>query len=387
MKECMDISKTEFSAGNETKQSRNVSGHLSQRKNPTWEGVLTLATLVVVVGCLATQPAWAVLVFLKGEDQPIRGYLVREDEDEIVISQPQADGTTTRQEIISRSDIDDVIRTVSADRLESLRPSEPDAYREYAEELAEKKKDPDARIMSLRLFLIAAHLAPDRLGRSCLLGMVPLARSNSEKRRFRAMAYLLDPAHDARTLSMPVETNVDNPSLDPEQAELIVLALRTLRQGKRNAAMNLARRGNMQENLPKLTGTITFSEFEAGCATVCPHCQQGRQICPECNGRKRVDDRSCPTCNGRGRVTCRHCGGEYRRNPISSSLLKRIVQLELARLPETESRRSTSGSRKINWSRGVRQGDLEPLPPLSLKSLTEFDPRKNVFREGEWTSL
>ncbi|MGM0489692.1 MAG: hypothetical protein ACQESR_23410, partial [Planctomycetota bacterium] len=320
MKECPCRLKSESSAGSWTGERRDGTGHRPHRKNPARRRAMTIAILMVVVGCLATQPAWAVLVFVKGEEQPVRGYLVREDEDEMVVNQPRADGTTTDQVIIPRSDIDDVIRTVSAERLESLRPSDPDAYREYAEELAEKKKDPDAHIASLRLFLIAAHLAPDRLGRSCLLGMVPLARSDAEKRRFRAMAYLLDPAHDPGTLTMPVETTSGNPELDREEAKSMLRALRLLRQGKRNAAKTLARRVNLEENLSKLTSMITYDEFEAGCAPVCPHCQQGRQICPECNGQKTVDDRQCPSCNGRGRVTCAHCGGEYRRNPLSRSL-------------------------------------------------------------------
>lgn len=388
MKECLSVTKTESCMGNWIKESRNGTGPLPAPRNLARRRVVTiaLAILTVVAGCLATPPAWAVLVFVKGEDRPIRGYLVREDEEELVINRPEADGTTTEQVIIARADIDDVIRTVSADRLESLQPSDPDTYREYAEELAEKKKDPDAHITSLRLFLIAAYLAPERLGRSCLLGMVPLARSDVEKRRFRAMAYLLDPAHDPGTLSLPVETTPGNPELDGEQAKSVLRALRLLRQGKRNAAKTLARRVNLEENLSKLTSTITYDEFEAGCAPVCPHCQQGRQICPECNGQKTVDDRACPTCNGRGRVPCAHCGGEYRRNPLSNFLLKRIVQLELKRLPTTESRRVSSGSETTSWSRSVQRGEIAPLPPLSLESLTEFDPRNNVFREGEWTS-
>ena len=95
---------------------------------------------------------------------------------------------------------------MSEERLAELVRSNPDAYREYAEELAEKRKDPDAQQTSIRLFQMAAVLDPQRLGRSCLLGMVPLARDAAEQRRFRAMAYLLDPDHDPALLQASEQT-------------------------------------------------------------------------------------------------------------------------------------------------------------------------------------
>ncbi len=154
--------------------------------------------LFLMITNLAIEPVLAVIVFLKGQDEPIRGYFVRENEHVVVLQQLQTDGST-QERIVSRSEIEDVIKTVDSARLEALRPENPDGYREYAEELAEKSKDPDAQVTAIRLFLIAAYLQPQRLGRSCLLGMVPLARQGTEQRHFRAMAYLLDPTHDPET--------------------------------------------------------------------------------------------------------------------------------------------------------------------------------------------
>ena len=343
-------------------------------------------TLQIILVCLAAKPALGVIIFLKGKEEPVRGLLVRENEHVVVINEVGADGTTTER-TISRSDIEDTIRTVSPERLEALQPDKPDGYREYAEELAEKSKDPDARLTALRLFLIAADLAPDRLGRSCLLGMVPLARSEAEKRAFRAMAYLLDPTHDPGVLTMPVQSTRARSRAEPEQAQSVMEALRLLRQGKRNAAVTLAGRIAMEEQLPLLTDTITYSEFEEACEAACPHCHRGRVKCPECDGRKFVSGRPCPVCGSRGYVTCSRCGGDYRENPLSKSLLKRIVQLELNRLPDAEPASAPSRPTGVPWSRGVQQGQYGALPPLTLQSLTEFDPSKNVFRDGEWTSL
>ena len=52
--------------------------------------------------------------------------------------------------------------------------------------------------MALRLFLIAAHLDPQKLGPSSLLGMSLLASTPAEVRKYRAMAFLLDPKGDAK---------------------------------------------------------------------------------------------------------------------------------------------------------------------------------------------
>jgi hypothetical protein len=335
---------------------------------------------------LAAEPAGAVIIFLKGVDQPIRGYLLRESERSLLIDQVLPDGSTQKRRL-AQSEIEDLLKTVSTERLAELDPEEPDRYREYAEELAEKWKDPEARATAIRLFLIAADLEPQRLGRSCLLGMVPLASSEAQRRRFQAMAYLLDGSHNPRLLSMPVTPRARPKQLDPKQAKFVLRALRLLRQGKRREARTQARRSKMEQRLGKLTATITYEEFEQACEPICPHCERGRQTCPECQGRKFVDGRSCGVCRARGTLDCSHCGGDYRANPLPPSLLKRIVQLELDLLAaEGPEDAPPSQPQRSSWSQSVRRGRLAPLPPLQLETLTEFDPDKNLFRDGQWTS-
>jgi hypothetical protein len=154
---------------------------------------------VVVGWCLAAHAGWAATVLLKNEATPVRGYLVAEDEQSVTLRVLEANGDWRERRIL-RESIEIVIRPVDAARLAELDPKFPRAYRDYAEELAEKRVDPEARETAIRLYLIAAYLAPDELGRSALLGMVPLARHEPERRRFRAMAYLLDPAGDRQLL-------------------------------------------------------------------------------------------------------------------------------------------------------------------------------------------
>ncbi len=226
--------------------------------------VFLVRGLLVLLLCLTARPATAVILYLKDQDQPIRGYYVRENEHAVVLLELLPNGSTAER-TVPRAQIDDMIRSVSEERLAALSPEKPDAYREYAEELAEKRKDPDAQVAGLRLFQMAAVLEPQRLGRSCLLGMVPLARDTAELRRFRAMAYLLDPDHDPALLSVSERAATRSSDLDEKQAEFLLKSLRALRQGKRKEALMQARRCKLKERLPLLTDTITYEEFDKAC--------------------------------------------------------------------------------------------------------------------------
>lgn len=280
-------------------------------------------------------------------------------------------------------------RFVSDERLAALRPEDPDGYRAYAEELSAQREDPAAHSTAIRLYQIAAHLDPPRLGHSCVLSMIPLARSPQEERRFRAMAYLLDPAHDAAVLQAAEAQASQSAELDPRRAQSLLKPLRALRQGNPRDALALARRYKLQERLPLLSDTITYEEFERACAPTCSACTRGRQPCPECQGAKfAIRDGArrvaCPACGASGDVVCSVCGGDYRSNPVSRSMLERIVRLELEWADGEDSARNTLRAARASWSRAVQQGELSPAPNLSLETLTEFDPRQCRYRSGRW---
>src|SRR5690349_18452025 len=128
------------------------------------------------------RPASAVVVYKKGTSKPVAGHLVRQNGNEVVVRDESSSGL--KEIVIPRSEIDDFIETVSAERLAALTPSRPQEYREYAEELAEKKLDPEARQTAVRLFQIAAWLDPAKTGRGALLGLVSVARPGEEEARF-----------------------------------------------------------------------------------------------------------------------------------------------------------------------------------------------------------
>src|SRR5262245_52510547 len=155
---------------------------------------------VSVAAALFCRPIHAVVVLPKGSKQPIMGYLVRQDERAIVIRQDLPDGKS-RESSFAKKDLDELIITVSPERLAALDPNKLQAYREYAEELAEKQRDPEARDAAVRLYAIVAARGDGNLRHSALLGLISLARNADEERLFRAAAYLFDPDHDPTVLA------------------------------------------------------------------------------------------------------------------------------------------------------------------------------------------
>jgi hypothetical protein len=345
--------------------------------------------LLIALLCLSAQRAAAVIVHLKNQDQPIRGYFVRENENVVVVAEILPNGTTSER-AVSRSEIKEVVRLVSDERLAALRPDSPDGYRDYADELAAAREDPDAQRTGIRLYQIAAHLDPQRLGHRSVLSMIPLARNPLDERRFRAMAYLLDPAHDPAILQMSETRTIRVTELDARQVELLLRPLRALRQGSQRDALALARRHKLQERLPLLTDTITYDEFEKACSPSCPHCTRGRQPCLACRGAKFVTGTgagrvACPTCGARGDVVCSVCGGNYQFNPVPASLLARIVRLEMQWVSGEDTAVASPHVTRPSWSRIVQQGTDLPARDLTLETLTEFDPRQCRYRDGRWT--
>ncbi len=302
------------------------------------------ALLSALVLLAAGRPAGAVVVLLKGGKPPIKAALVREDTDTIVVRQTRADGSTYLRQI-PRAEIDEVLVTVSPQRLAELAPDNPSAYRDYADELAEKREDPDAREAAIRLYLIAAWLDPPRLGRACLLGMAGLARSAAEERKFRAMAFLLDPEHDRRLLQAPDVSAGPAASERRELPASVLKPIRLLRQGKADSARMLAERGYYRKQFAQFEEFLSFDEFMRACR-------------------------------------------EYRRKPPPSDLLGKLLQIELVFSGDIQPVGEAAAAAPVadTWSDAVRMGRMEPMPALSLESLTDLDPRKCLYRDGQWVA-
>jgi hypothetical protein len=297
--------------------------------------IVVLATVILTV---AASPCQAVVVFLKGDDKPVVGFFVQQTERSLVIQQVMPDGTR-RERVFVRTDVEDVVFTVSRERLEALDPATPTAYRDYAEELAEKRQDPEAQETAMRLYLIAAHLDPAALGRSSLLGLVNLARTEDEQARFRAMAYLLDPEHDERVLQRPNPVTEKPQELTAQTRGRLLDAVRNLRQGRKYSAKEALGFPDIQQAFDQFEGIITLKEFEDSCS----------------------------------------------RGTLGNPMVRKLILLELALAPGAVEMTATDTEPSLlSWRQSTRRDGLTPVPSLTLERVTEFDPRKSRFQGGRW---
>jgi len=309
-----------------------MNSHLARR---VWPLVVSGLWLFVV-----NLNGMAAVVIPKESGEPVFGYLVRNDANRVVLRE-QLPGGGTRDREFARSEIDELIETVDAARLQELRPEEPRGYLEYAEDLAEKRRDPEARDTALRLYLIAAWLAPEAHGRGALLGMTALARSPEERRAFRALAFALDGYRDAALLreDTVVETRARLPTKNSAANDGLLDCVRQLRRGNRTQARRQAEREEIKSDFVRLQGILSYEEFLAACLDPAP----------------------------------------------TEQVQRSLVRAELAMMPvgvppDVEiTRRAVANA----WLPGVVVS-APPLPPLTLERVTEFDPRQCKFAAGKW---
>lgn len=296
--------------------------------------------LILLTACLwltAVAPARAVLVLLKGKEKPLVGFLVREDDMRVIVKRVLPDGST-RDEVVLRSDVLSVVQTVDRERLASLKHDEPQKYRDYAEELAEKRQDPEARYTAIRLYLISVWLDRNLAG-SSLRGMIKLARSEREEAKFRALAFLLDPDHDRGLLRRPQVSVEASTAVDDSTRAKVLELLRDVRQGKTTDARALLGDPAVVRGLNQYEDYLSLSEVQS-------------------------------VANG---------------GFLAPSLLEKLVRLEASLTAPAAAPVETSKSETIlSWEEGGRRDGFAALPVLTLETITEFNPRECQYRDGKW---
>lgn len=298
----------------------------------------------ILVGVLwllaAPGSGFAAVVIPKDSGEPVFGYLLKNEPNRVVLRETLSDGGTRDREF-ARTEIDELIVTVDPARLQELRPDDPRGYLEYAEDLAEKRRDPEARDTALRLYVIAAWLAPEQHGRGALLGMTALARSPEERRAFRALAFTLDGYRDPALLreESVVGTRARPTAKDTPASDGLLECVRQLRRGNRTQAKRQAERKEIKAEFARLQGLVSYDDFLAACLDPAP---------PE-------------------------------------SLLRALVQAELALMPAASATDVDRVERaKVAAWLPVVVASAPRLPALSLERVTEFDPRQCRFQAGKW---
>ncbi|UUO08010.1 hypothetical protein M4951_06755 [Blastopirellula sp. J2-11] len=306
--------------------------------------MLRILLTILISWSLGPNCTSAAVVLVRGESDPVAGYVESRSGGVLRLRIPQAGGKNRTRDI-PLGDVEEVIETVSPNRLAELSPDKPEGYRNYAEELAQKKIDPEARETALRLFLIAARLDSAHLGRSCLLGMTAIARSPEEASRFQAMAYLLDPEHDAQLIHKRPAVQLANPERVEEWKSLIITGLRKLRGGDYRSARAILKRSEIQKAFDSIVSDIRYEDCVA------------------------ILNKSCPGCEG---------------GKIPMPLIRKLVLAELSLLPEVH---GASDLESVpEWSELTAAENHKPLATLTLETITEFDPRNSVYRRNKWES-
>jgi hypothetical protein len=318
----------------------------------------------------------------------VGGFVLNDDGTKLKISILRPDGEEEVKEYL-HTEIK-VLHQLDVKRLERLSPGSPRGYRDYADELARQQADPEARYVAMRLYLIAAKLAPDEYGSSSLLRMSDLANTPAQGRKLRAVAFLLDPKADRPEDAKPAEPA----KLPADALEDFSKALRFYRAGQIKLASETAKHEGVDRVFRMTPEKIDLKTFLQWCSdATCTTCRaDGTVICPTCNGRgfilnNFVKQERCPACKGKKRVPCPDCGGTHVHDPLPDDALRAVLRCELWAIDrqgagDDDGRKDAADAK--SWSAIVRSRRLRPVLPLSLDTITSFDPRKCLYRNRKW---
>ena len=351
-----------------------------------------LTMLCLAILGLVPLTAWPIEVELAPKNR-VGGYVVREDAASVTIRVLSADGKD-KVTTYDRSKIK-IVHQVSKDRLEKLTQTKPKEYRDYADELALRTNDPEAKETALRLYLIAAHLSPADLGSYCLAKMGQIAPTPSESRRYKAMAVLLDPKGDPASLKG--EPAKKGPAAGPEaktQAAAMLsfqTAMRAIRVGSLNEAREAARKDGVEKIFAAAPAIGDQKSFLQVCTdSICPTCRLKKMVrCAKCNGKGKAINmfgapEICSMCAGKGEHRCSSCDGTG-MSALNDEQLRAVIQAELWSIECIASGEVKPGSiGERGWS-NVLKAPPRPAVALSLETISEYDPRQCVFRKGAWT--
>ncbi len=345
--------------------------------------------LAVGLGCLVSS---ASAILIDTGSSKVGGFLVSEDGMKLTIRVTTPDGQEKVTEYASARV--KVLHRLDVKRLEELSRDNPGAYRDYADELARQEADPEARYVARRLYLIAAKLDPQQFGSSSLLKMSEQDSVPAEARKYRALAYLLDPKVDDGLLKVEVVKPAQPAKAPAGALRDFMKALQSYRAGQIKTATDIAKRESVEKifsRAPGMNDRRTFLRWctDANCAT----CKaEGKVACAACKGTGTITmfgrRERCPTCGGQRTVVCPDCDGTHVRLPLPDDVLHTVLRAELWAMDQLAG--ADAGGKEAaeakGWSSVLQRHQLNPVLPLSLDTITEFDPRKCHYRNGVWVA-
>ncbi|MEM7454668.1 MAG: hypothetical protein AAF456_09990 [Planctomycetota bacterium] len=287
------------------------------------------------------------MIIVEGREAPVYGRYagtqIDEDGKEIVVFRPhRLDQSGASRIVFARELVRTLIINIEPERLERLDPVFPAAYRDYAEELAIQSADPEARELAIRLYLIVVVSGDEDLKNSALAGLVPLARNDEERRKFELLRFMAGGSVGGNTAAAFVARD-DDPigSLSDRSFNSILQLVRAVRRQDEVAAIDLL--GIMQGS-----DEIEAALIELDCSV------------------DELREQALST------------------EPLQPSLLLKLLQIE-QQLVLIQSGQVTRITRNRDWAALAEEpGDYWVQLPTP-ENVTEFDPTRNRFRNGEWT--
>jgi hypothetical protein len=280
--------------------------------------------------------AGADVIWIEGQHDPLYGVILSRDETGVVLRTGFDNDTPIRK--IATHQIKLVVVNLDHRRLEALNPQKLGEYRDYAEELAVQKKDPTARELAIRLYLIAATNGANAIRDSALTGLVGVARDPREESTFRLLRHLHSELADGGE-NQPVE-RAGNRSGATTSGEKLLRAIQMMRRGKNIEA---------GEFLADETVSIALGEFPVRISW-----QELREIASVTRPTMAQLDQ----------------------------LLRIEAELRFGSLVGFEQ----EGVESRHWSASAHKPAkrFDRLPTFA--NATEFDPYLSVYREGKWVS-
>jgi hypothetical protein len=226
-----------------------------------------------------------------------------------------------------------------------------------------------------------------------LLAISELASNPLEARKFKALAYLLDPKAGPELLKVE---EVKAAPLDMNQLralEEFTRALQHYRAGRIKQAVETAKKDGVDKIFslaPTKLDQKTFLQLctDANCETCAAN---GTVVCATCKGTGVVvnmfQNVLCPTCKGKKRTLCPDCGGTHVRDPLPDQGVRIVLRSELWAM-DVQGLGGDVGKKEAaepkGWSTVLQSGRLKPVVSLSLDTITDIDPRKCRYRGGKW---
>jgi len=220
--------------------------------------------------------------------------------------------------------------------LEKLEPGRWDTYRDVADDLAARHRDPDAIVAAMRLLLIVAYHSEGELRDGALISLRGLARSPDEARRIEALAVRYG-NHIAPTTQGSPKKPLPQTLNDTERAEILSV-VRAIRQGKQEEAQGQIAKPGFADTFAKLGSPLPWTRLES----------------------------------------------YARRKPTTAASIAELAALEATLLGTIPANPAQVVSDDLEVWEQITKNSLPAWHEVDWFDVLPFDPRDCLFRDGKW---